>query len=70
MKLEEGNYQEKFISRVKFYYELTKIYQQVVIRQLHHHFNTQQTNHQTTSYKDYFSTTFSVRSNGLDSTIV
>ena len=39
MKIEEERYQEKIISYVEAYYQLTPAYQQKGIRQLHHDFN-------------------------------
>ena len=70
IKLEEERDQENFISYVEAYYELTPRYEKKGIRQIHHDFNKNKSNHQTTSHEYYFSTTFSEHSNGLYSIIV
>ena len=69
MKLEEERDQEKLISDVEAYYELTLMYGQKGISQLYHEFNKQKYNRQTSSHEYYFSTTFSENSNGLASII-
>ena len=59
MKLEEERYQKNFISYVDTYYNVTLTYEQKGLRQLHHDFNKQKINHQTSYYEDYFIMTFS-----------
>ena len=59
MKLEDERYQENFIYYNKDYYALTMMHYQKLIGQLHHYFNKQKSNHQTTLHEDYFSTTLS-----------
>ena len=47
MKLEEEKYQETFISYVEAYYKVDPTYEQKGIRQLHHDYNKQKSDHQT-----------------------
>ena len=70
MKLEEERYQENFIYYVDTSYDLTPINERKVIRQLHHDFNEQTSNRQTSSQENSFRTTFSEHNNDLGSTIV
>ena len=70
MKLEEGKYQEKFISYIETYYYLTTTNEKKVISQPCHNFNKQTSNRQRSSHEDYFSMNFSEHSNCLASAIV
>ena len=69
MKPEEEIYQENLISYVDNYYYLTLTNEKKGIRQLHHDFNKQKSNLQTSSHKYSFIITLSENSNGLASTI-
>ena len=70
MILEEEREQKNFISFVEDYCDLNPTYEQKGIRKLHHDFNTQKYNRQTSSHEDYFSMTFYDHINGLVSTSV
>ena len=70
MKLEEEIIQGKIISYFEAYYDLTMKNKSKGIRKLHHDFNTQTYNRETSSQEDSFIMTFSEHSNALASTIV
>ena len=57
------------ISHVEAYYELTLMYKQKGVSQLHRDFNKQKSNHQTSFHEDSLSMTFSGHRNGIASAI-
>ena len=67
MKSEQERYQEIFISYFEAYYELAPTYKQKGVGKLHHDFNKQKSNHQTSFHSDYFSMTLSEHSNDVAS---
>ena len=64
-----GKIPGKPISYVEAYYKLTLTYDQKKIRQIHHDFNKQKYNRQTSYHGFYFSMTFSEHINGIASII-
>ena len=69
MKSEEERNQENFVSYVEDYYELNQKYKKNGISQIHHDFNKQKFNHQTSYREDSLKITLSKHINGLASTI-
>ena len=69
-EIRRGKTPGEIFSYFEAYYELTPTYEQKGISQLHHDFNKQKSNCQTSSHEYSFSTTFSENSNGLASTTV
>ena len=62
--------QEKFISVVEAYHELSFLGDQKGINQHHHEFKNQKSEHQTTFHETYFSMTFYDNRKVISSTIV